>query len=107
VESTSSSTLWFLAGFGLKQRSFAYACWRYATWHNGLFAVTCEEQSSRNLRELTFHIRDHHVLDFELRHGVRRVDVPGVVEVCTGASVLAMVAPYLFHRSMSYRYRYI
>jgi hypothetical protein len=26
---------------------------------------------------LPFHIRDHHVLDLELRHGVRRVDVPG------------------------------
>src|SRR4029077_130216 len=36
-----------------------------------------QEQSSRNLRKLPFHIRDHHVLDFELRHGVGRVDVPG------------------------------
>jgi MarR family transcriptional regulator, 2-MHQ and catechol-resistance regulon repressor len=36
-----------------------------------------QEQSSRNFRKLAFYIRDHHVLDFELRHGVRRVDVPG------------------------------
>ncbi len=27
--------------------------------------------------ELPFHIRDHHVLDFELCHGVGRVDAPG------------------------------
>ena len=31
----------YFFGFGLKQRSFAYACWRYATWHNELFAVMC------------------------------------------------------------------
>jgi hypothetical protein len=36
-----------------------------------------EKQSSRNFGELAFHIGDHHVLDFELGHGVSRVDVPG------------------------------
>jgi hypothetical protein len=36
-----------------------------------------QKQGSRNLGELAFHIGDHHVLDFELRDGVSRVDVPG------------------------------
>ena len=36
-----------------------------------------QKQSSRNFGELAFHIGDHHVLDFELRDGVSRVDLPG------------------------------
>jgi hypothetical protein len=36
-----------------------------------------QRQRSGNLRELAFHIGNHHVLDFELRDGVGGVDVPG------------------------------
>jgi hypothetical protein len=45
---------------------------------------------------LPFHIRDHHALDFEFRHGVSGVDVQVVVEVCTGAVVMAMVSSLLY-----------
>ena len=47
-----------------------------------------QNQSSRNLGELAFHVGDHHVLDFELRDGEGRVDVGAA------AVVVLMVASF-------------
>jgi hypothetical protein len=52
-----------------------------SSFNRGLYAIVCRtrfipDQYARNLGEVAFYIRDHHMFDLELSHGMSRVDVP-------------------------------
>src|ERR1700751_3525075 len=52
-----------------------------SSFNRGFYAIVCRtrfvpDQYARNLGEVAFHIRDHHMFDLELSHGMSRVDVP-------------------------------
>jgi len=67
-----------------------------SSFNRGLHAIVrrgrfIPDQHARNLGELAFYVRDHHVLDLELSHGMSRVDVPGGGCGCGGTSVAVLV----------------
>src|ERR1700745_4441749 len=52
-----------------------------SSFNRGLHAIVCRtrfipDQYARNLGEVALYIRDHHMFDLELSHGMSRVDVP-------------------------------
>src|SRR5246127_5884888 len=65
------------------QASFALliASLNASSFNRGLYAIVCRtrfiaDEYARNLGEVAFYIRDHHMFDLELSHGMSRVDVP-------------------------------